>query len=113
MASNATSKPVTWKQNGGLERWSDGVTDWDAMFNTPALHYRSTPFFLLIPPRDFTGDAPFLLEEPLINPGRVQAPARGQQRDLVRVGRKHVGLAEGKALGRFPIVEAFRTQFLF
>src|SRR6266516_3200191 len=67
----------------------------------------------LILSRGFAGDAVFVFEKLFGNGGGIEAPARGQLRNFVHVGRDGVPFAEVSFLGRIAIITTFEGQVAF
>src|SRR5579859_5763251 len=71
------------------------------------------PSLSLVSAPDFAGDTAFILQETLVDAGRVETPTGGQQRQFVDVQRHCVGLPEAVSFGGFAIIEAFQLKFFF
>src|SRR5947208_3668350 len=67
----------------------------------------------LIPVGRFAGDAPLVLEKPLVETGGVEAPASGQEREFIHVRDDALGKADTDTFRRIGIIEAFEVQILF
>lgn len=60
----------------------------------------------------FAGDAALVLEEAVVDHGRIEAPAGGQEGDFFNVGIDSLLHTEGKRLCWIGIIEAFEAEFL-
>src|SRR5260370_30724087 len=89
-----------------------GCSVWDLGFFWD-LEFGIWDLFRLVSPQRFPRYPPLLLQQPLVNASRIQAPAGGQERHLVHICGDEVRFGKRIAFSRLGIIEAFKIQFFF